>query len=250
MPDLAAALLATPGLWWMMATIAVAGMVRGFTGFGTALIFVPVAGQFLPAADVILLITVTGVFSTGALLPRAWASADRAEVGTMAAVAVLTVPVGLWIMARSDPIVLRWIITVIACVTLVAVIAGWRWHGTPGLRGRAAIGGTAGVLGGLTGLTGPVVIIFNLASQRGAQAVRANTILFLGLMDVVLIVNLALGGMVHAVTVWLACLLALPYTVTVLIGQRLFDPAHERIYRGAAYAVVGLAVIAGLPILD
>ena len=79
MPDWLAPVLAVPGLGWMVFTIAAAGVVRGFTGFGTALIFVPVAGQFLPPADVILLITLTGVGSTVALLPRAWKDADKAE---------------------------------------------------------------------------------------------------------------------------------------------------------------------------
>ena len=48
----------------------------------------------------------------------------------------------------------------------------------------------------------------------------------------------------------LAAALALPYLVTSLIGQALFDPRHERLYRWLAYAVIGLAVITGLPIWE
>jgi hypothetical protein len=39
-----------------------------------------------------------------------------------------------------------------------------------------------------------------------------------------------------------------PYFLTALIGQALFDPRHERLYRWAAYAVIGLAVLSGLPL--
>jgi len=44
--------------------------------------------------------------------------------------------------------------------------------------------------------------------------------------------------------------MALPYLVATLIGQGLFDPMLETAYRVVAYGVVGLALVAGLPVLD
>ena len=102
----------------------------------------------------------------------------------------------------------------------------------------------------MTGLTGPMVIIFYLANARSANAVRANTILFLASLDVVLVLNLLLRGAVAGSSLWIAVLLMLPYLFTTLIGQRLFDPGRETAYRWAAYGVVTLAVITGLPVLD
>lgn len=250
MPDILAQALALPGLGWMALAILLAGLVRGFTGFGTALIFVPVATQFLPAANVILITATTGIFSTAALLPGAWKTADRGEVGTMALAALATVPLGLWILAQLDGLVIRWMVTVVASATLFAVITGWRWQGRLGIPGRLAIGGSAGLVGGMTGLTGPMVIIFYLANARSALAVRSNTILFLAVLDIVLLGNLFLRGQAVAETLWIAVILSLPYLMTTLIGQALFDPRHERAYRGLAYGVVALAVISGLPILD
>ena len=57
MPDTLLQAWATPGLIWLLVAIGIAGIVRGFTGFGTALIFVPVAGIFLSPAIVIGVIT-------------------------------------------------------------------------------------------------------------------------------------------------------------------------------------------------
>lgn len=47
MPEALAALFATDGLIYFCFAYFAAGVVRGFTGFGTALIVVPVAGIFL-----------------------------------------------------------------------------------------------------------------------------------------------------------------------------------------------------------
>lgn len=251
MPEGLWAALATPGAAWLALTIAVAGLVRGFTGFGTALIFVPVAGLFLPLSQVVLLIALTGLASTGALLPRAWGEADRGEVGVLALCAAVTVPAGVWALGVLPETTLRWLVTGIAATTLAAVATGWRYHARLRAPGLAAIGGAAGVVGGMTGLTGPVVILFYLASTRAAQAVRANTILFLAALDVVIVANLSLRGLGGgAATVWLAALLAVPYFVTTLLGQWLFDPARERLFRGAAYGVIALAVITGAPLFD
>jgi len=248
MPEAFGAALATPGLPWLLLAIGVAGIVRGFTGFGTALIFVPVAGIFLAPQVVVGVMMLTGLVSSAALLPRAWGQADRREVGLLALAAVLTVPLGLWLMTRLDPVLIRWCVAVIAGITLAALVSGWRFSGRVNRPQLAGIGAAAGGIGGLTGLTGPAVILFYLAGQSVAQRVRANTILFLAALDVVIVANLLFRGAVTVGLVTLALVLAVPYLITSLIGQALFDPRHERLYRWAAYAVIGLAVLSGLPL--
>ena len=250
MPDALAQALALPGLGWMALTIAAAGLVRGFTGFGTAMIFVPVGTLFLPVADVVLLMSLTGIASTLALVPQAWKVADRPEVSALAIAAAVTVPAGLWLMTQVDPVTLRWIAVAVIAATLGAVITGWRWQGRLGWPGRFAIGGAAGAIGGMTGLTGPAVIVFYLANARDVARVRANTIVFLALLDAVILVSLAIGGLAGAVTIWLAAVLSLPYLCTTLIGKALFAPRHERLYRALSYVVIAGAVIAGLPVFD
>ncbi|WP_377506532.1 TSUP family transporter [Octadecabacter sp. R77987] len=236
------------GFWWLFLTIGVAGIVRGFTGFGTALIFVPVAGRFLPASDVIILITLTGLASTSALLPRAWGQGNRREVALLLVAALPTVPVGIWAMGWLDDVIVRWIVAGVAGGTLLSLMTGLRYDGRIGWAGLLGIGALAGLVGGMTGLTGPVIIIAYLASRHGAQEVRANTILFLAGLDLVIFANLMFGGQVAWALVWVAALLSIPYFTTTLLGQSLFDPRHERLYRSAAYGVIALAVLTGLPI--
>ncbi|MEL7255991.1 MAG: sulfite exporter TauE/SafE family protein [Pseudomonadota bacterium] len=248
MPEALTTALATPGLIWLMLAIGVAGLVRGFSGFGTALIFVPVANIFLDPKQVIVVIALTGIASNAVILPRAWRQGSRGEVGMLVAAALLTVPLGLWLLDLLDPITIRWIIAGVAGGMLAALIAGWRYSGVVNMPTILGIGAAAGVIGGLTGLTGPVVILFYLAGQAVAQSVRANTILFLAALDVVLIANLIWQGAVRWDLLALACILSIPYATTTLLGQRLFRPDYEKTYRNVAYAVIALAVISGLPI--
>ena len=48
----------------------------------------------------------------------------------------------------------------------------------------------------------------------------------------------------------LRLLLIVPYALGGLIGQAVFDPARERIYRGVSYGVIAGAALIGLPLFD
>jgi len=248
MPDALIAAALTPGLIWLILTIAVAGVVRGFSGFGTALVFVPVAGAFLAPADIITIMVLTGLLSTATLMPRAWKHADRTEVSWLAAASVVTVPLGIMALGILDPLAIRWFVAGMAGTTLVLMVLGWRYTGHIGRGGLLGLGAAAGLTGGMTGVSGPIIILFYLAGQARAQNVRANTILYLGVLDVVIGANLFLGGLGRPEAIWLAALLCLPYFVTSLIGQALFRPELERVYRSVTYIVIALAVASGLPV--
>lgn len=250
MPDTLAQAFATQGFYWLALTIFAAGLIRGFTGFGSALIFVPVAGLYLPPAQVIGLITLMGVASSAALLPRAWGQADKREISILALATFFFVPVGVAIMAGLDSVVVRWLVALVAAVTLLALVAGWRYHGKLGAFGLSTVGGAAGLTGGLTGMAGPVIILFYLANARNVATVRANIILFLAATDVIILGNLLWYNLLGMPIIVLGLVLAVPYIITTLIGQAAFRVEYGRAYRLLAYGVIALAVVTGLPIWE
>ncbi|WP_108261533.1 hypothetical protein [Mangrovicoccus ximenensis] len=103
------------------------------------------------------------------------------------------------------------------------------------------------MVGGATGLTGPVVILFHLGGQGSAAANRANTLVFLTLLSLLLLPQLALQGLLSGPAIGLGLLQLLPYAAGSRLGQALFDPARETLYRRSAYVLIAAAVILGLP---
>ncbi|MEL7097586.1 MAG: TSUP family transporter [Pseudomonadota bacterium] len=248
--DLIAAALAQTGLIWLALIYLIAGVVRGFSGFGTALIVVPVAGIFLGPLDILVMITVTGLVSNFVMVPGAWRVADRAEVGVLALAAALGVPLGLWLLAQIDATAIRWAVSIVGALTVAALMSGWQWRGRLGLSGLAGVGGAAGFVGGLTALTGPIAILFYLANARNAAAVRANMVLFLGALDVLLAGNIWATGGLSADRVALGLVLCVPYVAGITMGMALFDPSRERLYRAVALIIVIAAMLSGLPIWE
>ena len=176
--------------------------------------------------------------------------AELKDVSILGGAAILTVPIGLWIMTQLPQDMIRWIAALIAAAMLSALILGWRYAGKIDLKRLLGIGATAGGIGGMTGLTGPAVIMFYLANGSRAEIVRANTIVFLAILDVVIAINMTIGRLITWRLVALSFVLAVPYFITSRVGQALFDPKYETTYRSMAYLVIGLAVVTGLPLWD
>lgn len=227
-----------------------AGVTYGFAGFGAALIFMPVAAAILGPANAVAAFALTALGSLFTVLPGAWRAADRAGVSLMLGAALLTLPLGLMLLTRLDPEPLRWGISGVTLATLAILISGWRLRRAPSAAAKAAVGAGSGLVGGATGLTGPVVILFNLGRGEPAQQTRANTASFLTLLSTAVLPAMAIGGALSGYAIMAGLLLLPVYALGTWTGRRLFQPGKERLYRGTAYGLIALAVISGLPLFD
>lgn len=248
MPEMLAQALAVPGLGWIVFASLVAGLVYGFAGFGAALFFMPVATIFIPPEMAVAAFSLSAIASAVTVLPAAVRECDGRATVVLIAAAAVTAPIGIWLLTHTDATFIRWGVSIVVAATLVALIAGWRYVGRPHNLTRAAIGAATGVLGGATGLVGPIVIVFNLGSQDSITLMRANTMVFLTTVSLLLLPLLAFQGALHSTTIWLGIVLLAPYGIGNVLGKMLFNPERQSLYRGIAFAIIGGAVIAGLPI--
>ena len=238
------------GLLVLIGTTFVAGVVYGFAGFGAALIYVPVAARVVPLEVAIAAFNVSALASFLTVVPAAWRIVDRRAVAWQIGLACLSASAGIWVLRVADVTWLRWGVVAVIALTLIALASGWRYRAPPSLRVRGAVGLASGFLGGATGLLGPVIVIFQLAGQDGADRSRATTLVFLTVTSLLLLPLMAVQGLITWAILPLGALLFVPYGVGTWIGHLMFRPENERGYRVAAYMLIGVAVILGLPILD
>ena len=145
---------------------------------------------------------------------------------------------------------MRWAVLVVTAATLLALIFGWRYTTPPTRLARVAVAAATGIVGGATGLVGPIMVLFQLGGQDSAPRSRANTLVFLTTTGLLTAPLMLLQGMVTPVAVVLGLLLIPPYGAGALIGQRLFVPERHDLYRKLAYVIIAAAIILGLPIYD
>jgi uncharacterized membrane protein YfcA len=118
----------SPALWACIAVGALAGLVRGYTGFGAALVLTPllsvVVGTQAAAATTILLTGLTALQQ----VPGARRAADRATVVPLSIGALVTIPAGTWALAVLDPETMRRAVAVVViggqtlCLLLTLIV--------------------------------------------------------------------------------------------------------------------------------
>lgn len=248
---LRAALPAGPDLAWLVAAALAGGLARGFSGFGAALIFVPLASVALGgphrAAPLMLAIDVVAIIS---LTPAAWRIADRAEVGWLTLGLLLGTPLGALLLVSFDPVMLRWCVAVLILGLLGLLVSGWRFRGEPARPVTIGVGAVGGVLGGVAMVAGPPAMAYLLGRSAAAREIRASFAVYLAAGGVFAGIAYAVAGLLTPALIG-PILVALPvYAAGIWGGARMFGLASELTFRRACYAMIALAALVSLPAWD
>lgn len=246
MPDLLAEAWATPGLGWIAFAAFIGGLVRGFAGFGTALIFLPVAAQFLSPFQAILALTFMDILGPLPNLRKAWGQVEQGDLWRLVLGTAVMLPVGLAVLQWVAPEVFRYSVSLLALGMLVILAGGVRYTGVVSRVMVLGIGGASGFLGGIAGLPGPPVILFYMARPLPASVIRATTLVFLFIFDGFIIAGMGAFGRWESVAMALGLGLAIPGMAGNWLGGRLFKPEQERLYRGVAYVLIAISALSGL----
>src|SRR3954471_16173085 len=97
----------------------VSGTPRGFSAFGSALIFMPLASSIAAPRLVAALLLIIDFIAAAPLIPNAWKQADRRATAIMAFGALIGVPIGTWFLSRLEPVTTRWIISAFVAALLL-----------------------------------------------------------------------------------------------------------------------------------
>lgn len=230
------------------AAAALAGLVRGFSGFGAAMIFTPIASALYQPLVAVPLLFLTDTIVTAPILLRSLRRCVWREVLPMGIGAVLMVPAGAFLLVQGDAVLLRWAISFMI-LGLVGVLAtGWHYRGNATAPMTVGVGGLSGLFGGLAGLAGPPVILFWLSGRSEASVVRANIFVFFGFTTVAGGISYALAGL-FTVDRFVQVLVLIPvYALATWLGSRLFRHASETLYRRLALGLCAAVAVATLPL--
>jgi hypothetical protein len=228
----------------------VSGTARGFSGFGSALIFMPLASSLAAPRLVAALLLVIDFVAAAPLLPDAWKQADRKATAVMVSGALIGVPIGTYCLTALDPVTTRWIISGFVLALLLLLVSGWRYRGKDHAALSVGIGALSGFCSGLAQTGGPPIVGYWLGRPLPSVIARANILLFFGASDFFSLVSYSLTGLITADAIRFSLLVGPVYGVGVWFGARLFGRASEKLFRVICYALIAAAVITGLPALD
>ena len=227
-------LLAAYAPWQLAAALAAAfgsAFVRGLTGFGMAILLVPILALALPPVEAVLLANFLSLFIGLSEVRRLVRGAER-SAWRISILVVLVTPLGLLALAATSDDLARFLIAMIALSAFFAILLPRRAGTEPGHLATGGVGVLSGLLTGYAGMPGPPVVPYYVG--RGT-AKASMMLIFTIAAGAGLVSGAALG-----ILAWRLPLLAALLFPAVLLGNWLGDRAAGQIGDALWRAVVGV----------
>lgn len=214
-----------------VAIAAFAGLIRGITGFGGALVMSPPLALLLGPLAAVPVVLLLECFAAAPMLYDLRSLVRWRVIGPIVAMACFTIPIGTWILVSVEPTLMRRAIAAVVIAFSLLLLRGWRHSGKRNLATSLGLGAVSGTMLGATTLGGPPVILYLLAGPDPIQVTRANLTYFLGAMSLAGLASLWVAGVLGTRELWLAAFLTPGYYLAMVAGMRIFSRLNDQRFR-------------------
>ncbi len=128
------------------------GLVRGTTGFGAAMVMTPPLALLIGPRSAVPVTLLLETFAAASMLPAALPLARWRVIGPISLAAVLTVPLGGWLLSIASQEALRRAIALTVIVFALALLSGRRYGGPQRLPTSVGLGSLSGAMLGATSI--------------------------------------------------------------------------------------------------
>ena len=224
-----------------------AAYVRGLTGFGMAIILVPLLGLIIAPGEAvvlgILLQLLIGPVGIGIIM----ADADRATAVPIALLAMATTPIGMVALDATTPDIARLLITLVAVGAFVAVLLPKQPEGhRPGRGAIAGTGVASGILTGFAAMPGPPVVPFYFRRHLEPRVTRASMLLIFFVTAIAGTLASIWVGLATWKLFLLAVLLFPPMWLGNFFGARHFGRVPPHVWQAMVAIVLGIAAVSAV----
>ncbi|WP_416898026.1 MAG: sulfite exporter TauE/SafE family protein [Minwuia sp.] len=223
-----------------------AGLMRGFAGFGSAMVMSPLLSLYYGPVAAVMAIAIMEVVVSVQLVPKVLKHVEWPLLLPATLAAFVGMPLGVWALVAIDGQAIALFISGLVLLFVLVLASGWRYSGNRPLPATLGIGTLCGALITSTSVGGPPLLIYMMAGQSAAQQVRANIIVFFAILEVITPFALWIGGRFDAAHLVMGALFCPTYLVGAWIGTRLFRQSSEALYRRVALILLSLIAVYGL----
>ena len=221
----------------------VAAVAQSMTGFGFALLVVPLLSLIWNPQSVVVVSTILNGLLSISITFHLRREIAPSRIGLLLTGALAGIPLGLAVLATLDPAPLRILIGAMVILLglliyfgIVYPLKSQRWP-------LLATGMLSGVLQASTSMGGPPAVLYLMSQGYGKLAVRGTLLGFFGPLSLLALLGFAMAGLVHP-DVMLVSVALVPATIFgILVGDAAFRRTTSGLFR---VMVVLLIVAAGI----
>ena len=224
----------------------VAGVIRGYSGFGFAMVAVSSMTLVIPPVRVVPLALILEVLASIRLVPQVWKDIDWYSLRWLLAGSLLATPLGVYLLANIPAKPMRISISLLVLVAAILLIRGWAWKQMPGRPLILGTGVACGALNGAAAIGGPPVILLYLSSPAGVTVSRASIIAYFLGIDGMSLIMASIQGLTTSQTLMLTLVCLLPLLLGIAVGSRMFIRIDKASFRHHVLILLIILSLGGL----
>ncbi len=238
-------------IYFIIFTVFVASIIRGFNGFGFSATCISGFSFILPAIEIVPIILILEVFISIFMIPYIWNKIDWSFVFKLLIGTAIGSPVGLYLLKYLSPETTHLYVCVIIIFFSLLLMKGYSNKNINNDQSKIFTGIISGTLNGLTTLGGMPVALFLLVTNIQPAVIRGSLAALFFLTDVYAFILSFFGGIIDMITVYRSLPLILILPLGAFIGNKFFIKSKEQLYRKVVfYFLIIISIIGILRILS
>lgn len=238
--------LSLPTLAIALALVFAASVVRGLTGFGLAIILVPLLGLIVEPADAVVISILLQLLAGPIGLKRILADGERETAIPISIAAMVATAPGVWLLSVTPPDIARLAIALLALAAFGLMFVPAREGAVPGRKETVATGIAAGLLTGFASMPGPPVVPFYLRRKLPPAIARASMLMVFFACAIAGSIAAFALGVANLHLLWLSFLFYPALYIGTRLGELAFGTVSERVWRTLVGVILGVAGIAAV----
>ncbi|WP_421780381.1 sulfite exporter TauE/SafE family protein [Kiloniella litopenaei] len=224
----------------------IAGLCRGFAGFGLSALVVTSLTLVLLPVEVVPIALLLEMVSSLVMARMTWTAIHWGLLRWLCVGAAIGVPAGVFLLKVMPADPLRIAISLGVLIASILLFLGARFRVKESSPKNLSVGLVSGIANGAASLGGLPVAIYMMAAALPAEAVRATLNLYFLILDAYGTGTLFFAGLLDQVTIARALLLVVPVTLGIYLGNYIFQRSSANHYRYVVLILLMVLSISGL----
>lgn len=239
MSDFFSHLLTFPFIFTLCLGLA-GGVMQGYTGWGGAMLMMPLITLVYPPVEALALLVVGGLIISSQLYPGALRQVTWIEMRSLLLTLVLFTPLGTILLLYMDPYLVRRIIGVILLIISILVMSGWQYRGKQSGLSTVLFGGVSGVINGFAGLGSAILAIYIMALPGAANIQRSKIIIASGVIIFTIMIVFSVNGVMNWDLILRGIFLAPTQMIGTVIGVSLFNYFPQEYFKKFTLVIIAI----------
>ena len=233
-------------IYFVIFTVFIASIIRGFNGFGFSATCISGFSFILPAIEIVPIILALEVVISIFMVPYIWNKIDWKFVFKILLGIIIGSPIGLYLLKYLNPETTHLSVCFLVIFFSILLMKGYSNQKINNNYGKIFTGIVSGALNGLTTLGGMPVALFLLITSIQPAVIRGSLAALFFLTDIYAFVLSFFSGIVDMTTIYRVIPLIIILPLGVFIGNKFFVKSKEETYRKVVFYFLIIISITGI----